>query len=210
MTVRIVPVLLLLALCATNVGCAAYAEADNPTFYWYSFRNLFEAALELRNKNVMFDRDWDRAEKAWRAYEAACPGPAPSDDFYLGFKKGFVEFVEADGSGEPPATPPFRYRNFRYQTPAGIQAIEDWYAGFRAGAAAARASGLRETIVIPMSAPPLNVVPRVPVAMPPFRPVSSAAVGPTEGLIVLPKPSPLPPAEGPIVLPRPAPVPRGP
>lgn len=195
MTVRIAPVLLLLALAAANLGCAAYGEADNPTFYYYAFRNLIEAPLEFRTDQVMFDRDWDRAEKAWQSYEQACPAMALSDDYYHGFKKGFVEFVEADGSGEPPATPPFRYRSPRYQTPAGIQAIEDWYAGFRAGAAAGRASGLRETVVIPTSAPPLNVVPRVAVAMPPFRPVASAAPpgGATEGLIILPRPAPAPP-----------------
>ena len=39
-------------------------------------------------------------------------------------------------------------------TPEGCAAIEDWYAGFKHGAATAMASGLRTLVVIPVQCPP--------------------------------------------------------
>src|SRR5262245_28925346 len=53
-----------------------------------------------------------------------------------------------------PPVPPNRYRRKRYMTPEGVAAVEDWYAGFRHGAATAMASGLRNLVVIPVQCPP--------------------------------------------------------
>ena len=50
--------------------------------------------------------------------------------------------------------PPERYHRKRYATPEGCKAVEDWYAGFRHGAATAMASGLRSVQVIPVQCPP--------------------------------------------------------
>ena len=51
--------------------------------------------------------------------------------------------------------PPERYQRKRYTNPEGMQAIEDWYAGFRHGASTAMASGLRTLQVVPMQCPPV-------------------------------------------------------
>ena len=53
--------------------------------------------------------------------------------------------------GEPPALPPRDYWNEHHAYPEGRQAIQDWFAGFRHGAAVARASGCRQYAVIPSS-----------------------------------------------------------
>jgi hypothetical protein len=53
-----------------------------------------------------------------------------------------------------PPVPPNQYRRKRYMTPEGVAAVEDWYAGFRHGAATAMASGLRNLVVIPVQCPP--------------------------------------------------------
>ena len=52
---------------------------------------------------------------------------------------------------QPPPLPPRYYWRPEYETPPGHQAIEDWSAGFRAGAGVARASGLRELVTVPAS-----------------------------------------------------------
>ena len=54
----------------------------------------------------------------------------------------------------PRCPPPNRYRRKEYMTPEGAAAIEEWYAGFRHGAATAMASGLRNLVVIPVQCPP--------------------------------------------------------
>jgi hypothetical protein len=53
-----------------------------------------------------------------------------------------------------PAVPPEKYRRKKYMTPEGVAAIEDWYAGFKHGAATAMASGLRNLVVLPVQCPP--------------------------------------------------------
>jgi hypothetical protein len=80
-------------------------------------------------------------------------GSAFSKPFYEGFLEGFIDYVEAGGTGEPPYLPPFRYRLSEHRTTEGHAAIQDWYAGFRQGAAAARASGLRELNCVPLPGP---------------------------------------------------------
>jgi hypothetical protein len=53
-----------------------------------------------------------------------------------------------------PSVPPNKYRRKHYMTPEGASAVEDWYAGFRHGAATAMASGMRNLVVIPIQCPP--------------------------------------------------------
>lgn len=52
-------------------------------------------------------------------------------------------------------TPPERYQRKRYTSPEGCQAIEEWFAGFRHGAATAMASGLRNLQLVPVQCPPV-------------------------------------------------------
>jgi len=104
-----------------------------------------------------------RAQEAWDKVQHGFKEGVYSHDYAAGFKAGYADFLDNGGNGDPPAVPPFRYRLEPHQTPEGLRAIDDWYSGFRHGSAMARASGFRETIVIPLSAPPLNAVERDPV-----------------------------------------------
>jgi hypothetical protein len=146
-------------LCAAGSGCVTTgAESGQYNFLTNSFRNLGEWPVVGTSECYQTLRDCARAKEAWRAAQVECPDQAFSRDYGCGFKAGFRDYLDAGGSGEPPAVPPFRYRLSGYDSPAGHQAIEDWYAGFRHGSAAARDSGLRALNVVPLSAPPVDAV----------------------------------------------------
>jgi len=106
------------------------------------------------------DRRW--AEEAWANVRRANPQVCYSDDYGIGYRDGFAHFLYRGGSGEPPPLPPKEYRGLKYQTPQGYKAIEDWFAGFRHGAADARAGGYRRWVTGPASAaiegPPADAV----------------------------------------------------
>src|SRR5205807_2557372 len=72
-----------------------------------------------------------------------------SEDYAQGFKDGYAEYLYRGGDGEPPLLPPKRYRHVRYQTPQGYMAAEDWFAGYRHGAAVAHHTGARRWITGP-------------------------------------------------------------
>lgn len=74
-----------------------------------------------------------------------------SVEYQLGFEDGFVDFLDAGGTGSPPTLPPRRYWKKQYQTPAGQRAAADWFTGYERGTATARESGLRQLIVVPVS-----------------------------------------------------------
>jgi hypothetical protein len=74
-----------------------------------------------------------------------------SIDYQEGFVDGFVDYLEAGGSGNPPPLPPRRYWKAKHQNPAGFQAIDEWFQGFRHGAAVAQASNYRSFVTIPLS-----------------------------------------------------------
>jgi hypothetical protein len=153
-------------------------------FWEDTVRNLTEAPIYGINECRVSARNARLAREAWQAVARAHPESAWSADFGDGFQDGFADYLESGGNGQPPAVPPFRYRLARYQTPAGYRAIEDWYAGFRDGAAAAQSSGLREQFILPLSAPPINAVERRPGGP---APAAAGAPAPAHG-----PPAPLP------------------
>jgi hypothetical protein len=161
-------------LCVASVGCGS--------FWQNTTRNLTEAPVWGIDEYRINSRNHRLAREAWTEICQASPEHAFSPDYADGFIEGYADYLESGGTGQPPAVPPFRYRLSRYQTPEGIRAIEDWYAGFRHGASSARASGLREQFVLPLSAPPINAIENKPVA-----PASVAPATPNE----LPPPRPL-------------------
>jgi hypothetical protein len=101
---------------------------------------------------------------------------------------GFVDYLDANGTGEPPAAPPKRYDRSRYETPAGQRAIEDWFAGFRHGARAAQASGYRPAVVLPLALPPRHVRDPYPLALPSV-PDEQSPAEPLPSPRVLPQPN---------------------
>lgn len=131
-----------LALCGWTMLCSGCALIHD------GGRNLCHAVcapLQTHRENAR-NRRW--ADQAWRQY--SCNGPRKhSDDFERGFKEGYVEYLYRGGDGEPPLVAPARYRHFRYQSPDGFLAIEQWFAGYRQGSALARDTGMRNFITGP-------------------------------------------------------------
>jgi hypothetical protein len=109
-----------------------------------------------------------RAREAWKSVCQASPDHPYSSDYADGFEAGFRDFVEAGGTGEPPGMPPPCYRLSCNAGP-GRQALLDWYAGFRHGAAVARENGLRQAILIPVGGIPEGAIRHMepPLALPP-------------------------------------------
>jgi hypothetical protein len=148
--------LCVIGLCTFAPGCRlVYYTADN---LCRTVEHCHQAVCEhLR------DRRW--AANAWNDFCRCNPDAALSGDFAAGFEAGFADFLFAGGTGEPPPLPPERYRKLRYQTPEGYRAKEDWFAGFRAGAAAAHDGGYRQWITGPSSfagLPPFPLPPQAP------------------------------------------------
>ena len=96
-------------------------------------------------------RDHEWADSAWHAELAANPQAAGCKEFEQGFKEGFADYLYAGGTGEPPPVPPRRFWNLDYRNPDGQMAVENWFAGFRHGAGAAREGGYREQVTIKSS-----------------------------------------------------------
>jgi hypothetical protein len=96
-------------------------------------------------------RDRKAAEQALR--ESYCLGSSQqySADYEKGFKSGYIDQLDANALLSPPAIPPKHYWSARYQTAEGHQAIHDWYLGYQNGAHAARASGRRDLIAVPVA-----------------------------------------------------------
>jgi hypothetical protein len=108
------------------------------------------------------------AEEVWNEV-GVNPDAGPfSSDHAEGFKDGFADYLFDGGCGEPPLLPPHRYRKLRYRTPEGYRAAEEWFEGFRHGAAAAQEGGYRRYVLGPTSLssgfgfPTLSTAPTLP------------------------------------------------
>jgi hypothetical protein len=121
-------------------GCALFEDAN---------RNLLGAVTTPieTHKEIARNRRW--ADTAW---QKTCVDSGPrqfSSDYAQGFKDGYAEHLFRGGDGEPPLLAPLHYRHLRYQTPQGYVAVEDWFAGYRHGAAVAHDTGARRWITGP-------------------------------------------------------------
>ncbi|AWM39616.1 hypothetical protein GobsT_20380 [Gemmata obscuriglobus] len=189
----------------TGSGCFNARLSGPDWFYHHAARNLTEKPIAHHDERKFTRMVERRAKDAW---EQVCgsSGWRHSDPYGHGFREGFVDYVEAGGTGEPPYLPPFRYRLTKYRTTEGLRAIEDWYAGFRHGAAVARGSGLRELNYIPLPGPAIPVdahgappsaphAATVPPAPTGSGPKSEALPAPRQAPGSLPQmPPPIPPA----------------
>lgn len=118
-------------------------------------RNLIvESAAEYTLECGEFKRNQTLAEQAWHQVQQGGDHQISSADYAIGFKQGFIDYLNAGGNGEAPPVPPRYYWGLRYETPQGYRSIQDWYAGFAHGSAAAHDSGYRQFVVIP--SPALN------------------------------------------------------
>jgi hypothetical protein len=165
----------LLGLCGLNAGCKLYVDAA---------RNLVRQPIERLDNICEARHNRQLAKEAWDQYVLANPGCTPSSDYYQGFLIGFTDYLRSGGNGQPPVAAPWPYWTVHYQNPQGIQAMEDWFAGFRQGAAAAMQSGYRQYIVLPLTASPAGLYapqppiligpPPVPPPAPPTPPAPEA------------------------------------
>jgi hypothetical protein len=191
MTVMKLRQLVAMTLCVLAAGCS-----------WipYALNNMVETPTEVVERYTLRCRFRRMAKDAW----AQCgQGQNYSRYYERGFKEGFVEFLDADGTGNPPAVPPWWYRQNRFLTPEGQLEVEDWLAGYRQGALVARASGYRRIVTVSVTLPPLHTpgpeAPQVPVIAAP------------EAAVTLPPPriQPAPGKEEPELVPLPTPQPPG-
>src|SRR5262245_33590399 len=136
--------LMLLALCTLSTGCVYYANAA---------RNLTHAPIDLVDEYSVRFRNKRLAREAWQAVVEIDPEHEYSQEYELGFKDGYADYLYAGGRGIPPEVPPWCYRKSNHNTPDGVRGIQDWYAGFRHGANVARESGYRDVAVLPTATP---------------------------------------------------------
>ena len=95
-----------------------------------------------RERSTEVYEQW--AERVWGEESATCPEMASEKDYYLGFRDGFVDFIWAGGSGEPPPVPPRHLWNVMLRSPDGKRRADLWFDGYRHGARVARLGGYRE------------------------------------------------------------------
>jgi hypothetical protein len=188
----------ILLLAALNSGCSLAGIAA---------RNLSNEAALFKDACVEKVELGRLANETWQNILSQAPPCRYSLDYEAGFKAGFIDFVDAGGTGEPPPLPPKRYQRLRFQTPQGWKAAEDWFAGFRHGAAVAKESGYRLLVAmpVPMPYPPsFGAHPALPpdgsTAPPPLAPPPPAGAAP---------PAAPPPVGSPPVLPPPRQLPAG-
>jgi hypothetical protein len=130
---------------AAAVGCSTCEQAR---------RTLLEEPAEYswrkdRNRSLKTYRQW--ANEVWRTESAACGQRVIAEEYILGFRDGFVDYVYAGGEGNPPPVPPRRFWNVAWRTPEGQAAAGDWFAGYRHGSAAARDGGYRQRALVQSS-----------------------------------------------------------
>ena len=137
---------LLLGLCLLQPGCS---------FFVYGVHNLIEAPVDARDDYLINCRFKHMAEDSLKNLLLAAPSCHYSYHYGRGYVAGYVDYLDANGTGEPPAAPPWIYRTAAFETPDGQRDVQDWFAGFRHGAADARASGYRDAVVVvPIALPP--------------------------------------------------------
>ncbi len=135
----------MIVLLLPGCGLSKYITKNvfiDPVHFDYNSDNVFR---HIRDKR------W--AEEAWQRVADSTPFVL-SKHYRRGFEEGYIDYLNNGGSGEPPLSPPRRYWALFYQSPEGNEAIQDWFAGFRHGAAVAKESGYRDLVVIPTHIPP--------------------------------------------------------
>jgi hypothetical protein len=137
---RLEHILLAVGLCTLGTGCGIVK---------YGSHNIIEAPLDQVSELAECCRNRHMADQAWSEFQKAEPEHVYSVHFARGFKDGYADYLYAGGTGDPPVAPPWRYRKVGYETPQGVQAIQDWFAGFRQGAYAAYVTGYRQFVVVP-------------------------------------------------------------
>jgi len=136
--------LLLLLVFLNSAGCS---------FFRYGAENVVNDPYNAAQDVAFRHRMRKFAREAWQEI-CKTDGKRHSKAYIEGFEDGFVDFIDADGTGDPPGAAPAHLRRQLLHSENGQLIIEDWFAGFRHGVQVARASGLREKYVMPIPLPP--------------------------------------------------------
>lgn len=167
------------------------------SFAYYGAKNLIEAPIDARDRQLTRCRFDCMADDAWKKAVEDDPPLAYAYHYGAGFRRGFADYLEADGTGQPPAAPPWEYRTAAFETPQGQRDVEDWFAGFRHGAAVARAGGYRDAaVIVPIALPPAYSSPRPAPRQPPSAAPAPAVPPPDLELLPPPQKAPPPDAKG--------------
>ncbi|MFM7148591.1 MAG: hypothetical protein ACKO23_01995 [Gemmataceae bacterium] len=151
-------ILWLVTLAGSVSGCHYTGSVYGPwDTYSLTFKNLHQGSSYYHDSVGATSKFKQEALRAWKAIRKSDPSKQYSIDYADGFKEGFIDYLDAGGTGEPPLYPPFRYRKSSKASPEMIQGIQDWYAGFRHGSRVAKESGIRSLLVLPMPGPPNSV-----------------------------------------------------
>jgi hypothetical protein len=140
-------------------GCLAARPSADSSFLHLAGRNLCESSSLCVEDQVFKHTAKKFALAAYRQVCRLAPDGALSAHYQDGFVEGYIDYLDAGGTGEPPAMGPFRYRLHEYQTFEGRRALHEWFAGFRHGASVAKASGFRELILMPVASFPCEPPP---------------------------------------------------
>jgi hypothetical protein len=124
-----------------STGCTLASRAVYNVHYDKTVRADLEEKSALHRK---------LGQEAWLDAWAAGPDAVPDPAFGDGFVDGFADFLDRGGSGGPPSAPPNVYRFGDALSPSGHQAAARYFAGFAEGARAARASGRRTDVLVPL------------------------------------------------------------
>jgi hypothetical protein len=150
--VRITQLFCLFTLCFFGSGCRLFHNAWLTTIaepIQYS-RDVYDMRVHRRFGDLAAYALDEAMSLARAELDDYCREPF-SADYQLGFLDGFVDFLEAGGTGNPSPLPPRRYWKAKYQTPDGYQCAQDWFRGFQHGSGAAQASNYRSFVTVPLS-----------------------------------------------------------
>jgi hypothetical protein len=134
----IVRYIALVAWCMSTMGCTICQLArrtiwQEPAAYSWKHDRRRSSETYLQ---------WANAELAEQA--SRCPDLFGDPDYVMGFRDGFIDFVWAGGTGEPPPVPPRQFWNVMLRSPDGKVRAELWFDGYRHGSAVARDGGYRD------------------------------------------------------------------
>jgi hypothetical protein len=124
-------------LCVLLTGCTVCENArrtliiEPSAFYWKTNKQRSLAVYSA----------W--ADAAWSEESQGCLELIGRAEYGIGFRDGFVDYVYAGGTGEPPPIPPRHLWNVDFRSEEGHQRAEDWFAGYRHGVQVARDGGYR-------------------------------------------------------------------
>jgi hypothetical protein len=126
----------------------AFITLSGCSMYEAGARNTFGENLARINTNLICVRDRIAAKEVWATICSSEPGQQYSKDYAEGFMAGFATYLKEGGPTIPRSLPPYRYWLVCNQTPEGVAAVEDWYAGFQRGTEVAQSGPLRDMSVV--------------------------------------------------------------